>query len=563
VCVVLQRFSQHQADVLVLASESDGSTLLSAGVDSRVMTYGFNSGTSSGSEERWTMVGDDVGFHTHDVRALSLGLARGDRKYVSGGVDGALMVNQVKTLSISSSNNTGGSSFRRAVQEGSRSNNLALRRLRPLECSAFSPFFQTAKVADECHLLLSQHETNLELWYLEPPKQVSVAKALRPGIAHVAPDCLPEAQLVLKMSLQGAEDGHHITASAITSDGRLIAASDALGTRLFGLKIKELEVRKATTLTDEISKLPARALLFCGPKLLAIAAWRTPELLLVEASADKPTAVVARFSEHHKASVTHLASSPGGEWLASSDAQGVLHLFSLDSLQHHCRVPTGDGFPTALAFDSRGKKLVAVLSTHAVIVFDIEEKRLATGLNGAAPIPPQVVPYHMRICGASMFNLQKSEKVLLWGHTFIAVLDLDEWKANLDKTGAKENCTNTLRRGKRDSKQRFEQPLPPGWRMYPRMRYILALKALDETQWGAPVLKGQTDLPEMEEEGEKAAKKRRNEQGALMAELSTASPSVQARVLTLEVTPMTVKKSLPTPFERKIHGTARAQKENK
>ena len=39
------------------------------------------------------------------------------------------------------------------------------------------------------------------------------------------------------------KEGHHITCSAITSDGTLVAASDLSGTRLFHLNLGELEAR--------------------------------------------------------------------------------------------------------------------------------------------------------------------------------------------------------------------------------------------------------------------------------------------------------------------------------
>jgi len=392
-CVVLFRFQQHQADVLSLAASPDGKLLFAGGIDKQTALFTYQ----AGAEGRWLFSGASM-VHTHDIRAVAIGDCRGVVA-VSGGISGKLVVHSAKTFN-------------------SRSVISAANGQLPKETfrlSSFSPAYQRASVAEESRLILCQRATHLDMYYMQPPEApmeaVPSGVASASGHVEVGPGRLPEPQFLLRHSLLGAPQGMHLAASAITSDGRLFTASNASGTRLFRFGVEELEVRREHLLPFELQRVAARALLFCGAGLLAIAAWKTHRIHLLDVAR---LVVVACFAEH-TAAVSLLASA--GEWLASADTLGEVHIFNLDSLQHHARVPVSDGdaFPTAITFDSAGKRLLIVLSNHEVLIFDVEAQNLVAGMTSSLRIPEKVLPNHERVCGIACLP-GSEDKILLWGH---------------------------------------------------------------------------------------------------------------------------------------------------
>jgi len=315
-------------------------------------------------------------------------------------------------------------------------------------------------------------------------------------------ETLPKIQQLLKIQLQNAANGDYLTASAIKRDGQYFAASDMSGTRLFRLRLEELEVHCESELPKKVQKTAARALLFCGRNLLLCAAWRQPLLFVVDV---ENASVVGQFEEH-RVPITHLAAS--GAWLGSADSSGAVHVHDLDSLTHYVRVPAGDynGFPTALGFNDLGKILIVVLSDHSVITFDVEQQALV-GVQ-AAKIPNNILLGHFRICGITTLGVNK---LMLWGPNNLLAFDLDEWGVG------NADCFHNYRREHRSE-------------------HLLTVEALDERRWGTPILKEcQLDYNEV---FARSTKRQR-----------CVGP--QAMLLALEVTGETVTKCLPAIFERK------------
>mmetsp|Transcript_3625 Transcript_3625/g.6884 ORF Transcript_3625/g.6884 Transcript_3625/m.6884 type:complete len:770 (-) Transcript_3625:142-2451(-) len=524
-CVMLHRFAQHQADVLTLAVSGDGQTLYSGGIDAKIACFS----QQTGSQERWVFVNAQF-CHSHDIRAISVeGSQSGSRRpYVSGGVAGSLFVH------CPSSGNSA------ALKAGERRKSCPT--ARPLQCSSFSPFFQTAAVAQASRLLLCQKDHNLELWYLQEPK-----KAVQLDVLDVEKN-LPEAQLLLRMTLAGPEgssnnadgsrgSGDHLCASAISPDGKIIAASDMAGTRVFRLTLGDLDVQREKGLPKEVSGAAARALHFCSSGLLAVATWTGHRILLVDCT---KFTVAARFEEDHKAPVCLLASGgPGGEWLASADLAGAVHIYSMDGLQHHAQVPIGaaGGVPTALGFDGPGKLLAVATSSHSVVLFDVEAQTLAAGFPPTVRIPAHLLSPHARVCGIAAPS-KSSGKLLLWGHSFMLALNLTPSSgAAADKQAVKGEGDVVI-----DG--------PCAWKAYGGMQHILALTALDEAKWGSPL----TSEAARNEVALKTPPKKKRKSGAGDAAPATpaaAAGGAAAMVLSFEVSKEAAEKSLPPAFERK------------
>jgi len=263
---------------------------------------------------------------------------------------------------------------------------------------------------------------------------------------------------------------------------------------------------------------------------LAIAPQGSPQLLLVDA---ERKAITARF-EGHEAPVCLLASQ--GEWLASADSEGNAHIFSLDSLQHHARVPVGraKGKPTALCFDPGRHRLIIALSTRSLLIYDVEGQALATDVPSFVRIPKTITPAHSRVCGL-VVPPGSRDKLLLWGHNFLAKVDLSKVSADTADNGPVKK-----RRKSGGGAAEVGGEADGGWASYDGFEHIVALCGLEESQWGAPLLP---------DKGVAAgSSKKRRGSGA-----SASGSSKRAMVLTMEVAPAAIKRSLPQPFERKEH----------
>jgi len=520
-CVVLHRFVQHQADVLSLASSMDGNTLISAGIDAVISTFC----RQPSNEQQWVFRNSDSG-HTRDVRVVALDLAdTGRRQILSGGISGALLVHK---LSLTA----------------------GTKRTKPMQCSGFSPCFQRASLAEDSRLVMCQRSTQLELHYMQPPREPTEAAAegvvAWAGGQELWPSRLPEPQLLVRHTMSRAGEGHHLAASAITRDGRLIATSNIAGTRLYHLSISELEVRREKQFPDSLQGMSSRALLFCSESLLVMAAWESHRLHVVDVQKVKAAAC---FSEH-SAAVTLLASA--GEWLASGDVSGCVHVYNLDSLRHQSRVPAGSSheFPTAMTFDAAAKCLIIALSSHKVLIYDVEAEALTARLPSLIAVPPFVLPTHERICGITALP-DLPDKLILTSHNSLVALDLGQLALRGEQSagdGAElpaKKKRSIQKAQDKDAPSRNKLHIsdatdtsPCVWRTYPKMalQHIFGIWALDRSRWGKPVL----DHHFLES----GAAKRKH-------------MDIEAMLLTLEVAPETVERSLPVPFEKKKYMSLR------
>ena len=385
-CVVLQRFAQHQGDVTALCS--NGELLLSGGIDAKITHYARLRGAR---EERW--VHSDATFcHSHDIRAIAIkpSPTQADKHkatYVSGGVAGNLFVQAIG-------------------KKGPKK--------RPMECSAFSPLMHKVWFAEGDCFMLTQQARRLQLWYHKEPEMRLLEQELgEPEIQKVITFIMTRK---VKSKDGDKETTHHLTSSALAPDGKMVAASEMTGTRLFNVSAEQLQVRRVKGLPTEVANAPMRAMRFARG-LLIMATWHDHRILLLDC---KEKTIIQTFEEH-QAPVTLL--TPGGpdhgEWLLSSDIAGGVNCYDLDALQLHCSIPVGEEMVTALDFDSKCRAVI-ITSSHHLHVFDIETQSLQYQVT----IPPRYLPPHARVCGIASFPT-KPNKLLLWGHGFLLGVTLN------------------------------------------------------------------------------------------------------------------------------------------
>ncbi|PCH33429.1 WD40 repeat-like protein [Wolfiporia cocos MD-104 SS10] len=140
------------------------------------------------------------------------------------------------------------------------------------------------------------------------------------------------------------------------------------------------------------------------------------------------------------ATITRMAISADGQWLATTDARCRTHVFNLDSVQHHALLPTVPAPVHALAFDAAGAGvLVLGLANNSIQVYDVEARafpRWARALGEAAP--QRFSHLHDPILGVT-FDPGAEERAegarrgsraprnaLFWGATWLCRVKLDE-----------------------------------------------------------------------------------------------------------------------------------------
>jgi len=208
-----------------------------------------------------------------------------------------------------------------------------------------------------------------------------------------------------------------------------------------------------------------------------------------------------------------------------------------DDVELEARVPAGSSqeFPTALSFDAAGKNVLIALSTHKVLIYDVEAQALSAGLPSLVAIPADVLPLQERI--NSITTLPGApERLIFAGHNSLLTLDLKQLAlAEEQSQPARESLAEDAietplkkRRAAKGTANRMSDASsatvlhisdstdmsPCVWRTYSKMamRHIFGLWALDRSRWGKPVLENhflQQGSSAASEEDDAGSKKRR------------------------------------------------------
>ncbi|KAI0336048.1 WD40 repeat-like protein [Cubamyces sp. BRFM 1775] len=108
-------------------------------------------------------------------------------------------------------------------------------------------------------------------------------------------------------------------------------------------------------------------------------------------------------SKRVRTTITRMAVSPDGQWLATADDRRRTHVFNLDAVQHHGALPTFPRAVHALAFDaSAPNTLVLGFADNALEVYDVEARafpRWARALVHA--LPPRFTHLHDPVLGVT------------------------------------------------------------------------------------------------------------------------------------------------------------------
>ncbi|KAH9049447.1 WD40 repeat-like protein [Lactarius hengduanensis] len=501
-CTQLQSFEAHGADVLCLVVGSEGTSVYTSGIDQKVSEFSLIKSSSksdpiSSSYTKWVRTATKR-MHSHDVRGLSMwppysplppSYQRAFRTdiaplLVSGGLDMCIVVTPAalprsttritNPLATSVTATFGDAYHRRIAYSSGVHGTVGLH------------------LAKGARLVLSTGDTGLAVWRLPEKFSVKEDSELAPiGKTH-------GWSKVLEMDLRVQTN---LVASAISDDGRWLAVSDAFETKLFLLRtessidLKPVRVRDFQTklrerLPDAPSTCGASALLFSPDCSKLIVATTTGFVLVLDLVSDPVSArVLRRFDQHRSrnssvegraltgrrngvdheadvlepgqdvhdsdsgtddidvwpthsgslpATITRMAVSPDGQWLATADDHMRTHIFNLDSVQHHSSLPSFPQLAHALAFTPSAPSLLILgFANNSVEMYDVEVRQFPAWSRAlCAGLPKRFTHLHDAILGVTLAPAsadsttdQRSENVnvlaLFWGATWLCKVQFD------------------------------------------------------------------------------------------------------------------------------------------
>ncbi|THH26656.1 hypothetical protein EUX98_g7537 [Antrodiella citrinella] len=133
--------------------------------------------------------------------------------------------------------------------------------------------------------------------------------------------------------------------------------------------------------------------------------------------------------------ITRMAISPDGQWLATSDLLSRTHIFNLDALAHHTALPSFPHRIHALAFlPSACSTLVLGLANNTIQVYDVEVRAFpAWTRHLTEALPHRFKHLHDPIVGVTFDQHEDAKEkqkgegrtAVFWGSTWICKIQLD------------------------------------------------------------------------------------------------------------------------------------------
>ncbi|KAG8997306.1 U3 small nucleolar RNA-associated protein [Tulasnella sp. JGI-2019a] len=430
----------HEADVLCLAIGSDGSSIFSSGVDQKV-TQCILSQTAVSEDgipsTEWIKAFSKR-LHAHDVRALAIWPPYSPFPHHQHQTKNQIMINPGIAPLLAS----GGQDMIAGLtpcSTPSGASSIKQRVTNPLAISAREAHTRTtvfeegvwqrmayplanevvwvATKADDGmrRLIVGRSDTGVKVWALR-------GAGARGGRDGREVDEGPESVLQMELNV-----GTNLVCGALSEDGRWLAMSDGVETKLFRLsdlsedgafkhaprRIKSVAAKILSALPTSSTHKPAphpsaaaSKLMFTPDSMrLVIACAPSAHIVVFDLNNEDDVRVLRVFDQHadddtgrtvkgirgtrtfeesdvrgirsSAARVLAMSVSHDGQWLASSDERGRVHVFNLDSMQHHTTLPT---FPLpiqSMVFNpnpDNTSQLVLAQPNNVLSVFDVESR---------------------------------------------------------------------------------------------------------------------------------------------------------------------------------------------
>ncbi|KAJ7783542.1 WD40-repeat-containing domain protein [Mycena maculata] len=486
-CTQLQTFQAHGADVLCLAVDPTGTAVYTSGVDQKISQFCFvkTSGGEKVSSRRWLQTSSRR-MHSHDVRALAIWppyttLPPSHRRQfpadvapilASGGLDMSVVVTPaaLPTNTVVKIVNPISTSIHSTFEDSYH---------RRLAYSSGPSSTSAVQVARAARLVCCTRDAGLGIWrILRKPTPFDE------GLLEVEDIDAPGWEKVLDMEFNVHTN---LFASAISDDGRWLAVSDLYEAKLFSLSSDSTGALKPRRIRDFSAilhaHLPAKSTSTGGlafrftpdSSKLVISTAIGSYIMIVDLGTDDEKLKVLRRFDHHRhassiagervikgrpgtdvvndvdesenevvavpitTSVLRLATSFDGQWLASSDSHARTHVFNLDSLQHHCSLPSFPQAAQTISFDPlRPSLLVLAFPDNSIQLFDVESKQFPSWARDVcSSLPKKFTRAHDHILGVAFDPVSAGPLLkasagnsapryaLFWGSTWLCKVRLD------------------------------------------------------------------------------------------------------------------------------------------
>jgi U3 small nucleolar RNA-associated protein 4 len=136
-------------------------------------------------------------------------------------------------------------------------------------------------------------------------------------------------------------------------------------------------------------------------------------------------------AESMPATITRMAISPDGQWLATTDDRRRTHIFNLDSVQHHSSLPSFPQPTHALAFaPSSPSLLILGFANNSLELYDVEARQFPPWSRAlCTALPKRFTHLHDAILGVTLAPVapenvdkgsgQQDVLALFWGATWL------------------------------------------------------------------------------------------------------------------------------------------------
>ncbi|KAJ3054098.1 U3 small nucleolar RNA-associated protein 4 [Rhizophlyctis rosea] len=453
--VVFRTMRTHEADVLALVVNKEGTEIFSTGVDRNVVRLSLlNQKKASGIRRKEWVISGKKRYHSHDVRALCLIEEKPHNALVSGGIDTNLIV----SIPL-----------------------VEFPHVKQYRMPLF-PHRSVVSLARGARLLMCQFSDHVKVWKLATP--VLPAESLARLRQFEQLDYQKES-LLFNIKPKCSTN---LIASAISDDGKWVVVSDMDCVKLFSITVKRADniytVKKVKTFPSPTHIPSASTLAFTPDSNRLIIAGTNSTIYIVNLSQASAGVFETeqKFEEHRgvvdadgvdeyeksrrrsggkggKELVMWVCVSNDGQWLASGDLANRINVFSLDSLRHHATLPIFSSQHTSLTFHPISATLIVTCVSNEFFLYDCEEARLSDWSREYSHRLPLRWLYSKNLTMGSCVGENKPGVVALWGSETLCFVDLekplgapDAAISRVQRTAVQMAERNTARRKKTRSK---------------------------------------------------------------------------------------------------------------
>lgn len=386
-CLPTCSFQSHDADVLTLEQNADGTVIWSSGVDQKIVSYVLHN--KDNSRPTWLQTGFKK-YHTHDVYSL-LYINGNPDLLVSAGMDSNLVY-----ISPTSS----------------------FPNCKPIRmpCYPSKPIIQINR---ENRLLLVKYPDSIKVTKLAcTPSYIGTPAAPREGTEKLL--------LHFKPSLAS-----NIISACISRTADWIAISDIDQTRVYKFKLNkalQAECDKCIIrykLPQNIKLLPAGYLLeFCDRSKLVIASL-SGKLCLYNIGRENDIQTFEPVLECKKSTIVSLAVSNRGPWIGCGFSNNRIIVYNVESMQIYMSLNySSNPLHTSLSFSPSCDELVVTLISNEFFIYDVSNKKLTKwSSENSTSLPKYLINMADYIMGSS--SPPNNKKMLaLYGPTFSCFVNM-------------------------------------------------------------------------------------------------------------------------------------------